>query len=55
MSGLDCENCGCKLHLMHGDKFMKLESGEKIAFANVPCWYVGDAKRNIFLIKQRSY
>ena len=45
MSGLDCENCGCKLHLMHGDKFMKLESGEKIAFANVPLLVCGGCQK----------
>lgn len=45
MSGLDCENCGCKLHLMHDDKFMKLESGEKIAFANVPLLVCGGCQK----------
>lgn len=45
MSELDCENCGCKLHLMHGDKFMKLESGEKIAFANVPLLVCGGCQK----------
>ncbi len=45
MSGLDCENCGCKLRLMHGDKFMKLKSGEKIAFANVPLLMCGGCQK----------
>ena len=45
MSGLDCEICGCKLHLMHGDKFMILESGEKIAFANVPLLVCGGCQK----------
>ena len=30
---------------MHGDKFMKLESGEKIAFANVPLLVCGGCQK----------
>ena len=45
MSGLDCENCGGKLHLIHSDKFMKLKSGEKIAFANVPLLMCGGCQK----------
>lgn len=36
MSGLDCESCGCKIHLEYRDKTVKLASGKKIGFANAP-------------------
>lgn len=36
MSGLDCNNCGGKLHLTYENHFTKLKNGEKIAFVDVP-------------------
>lgn len=45
MSGLDCEGCGSKLRLVHGDKFIKLNSGEKIALANVPLLQCGGCQK----------
>ena len=45
MSELDCEKCGCKLHLMHDDMSIKLESGEKIAFENVPFLVCGGCQK----------
>lgn len=36
MSGLVCESCGCKLHLEHKDKIIKLTSGKRIGFINAP-------------------
>ena len=50
MSELDCEKCGCKLHLMHDDMFIKLESGENIAFENMPFLVCGGCQKNMFLI-----
>lgn len=45
VSGLDCEGCGSKLRLVHGDKFIKLNSGEKIALANVPLLQCGGCQK----------
>lgn len=45
MSELDCEKCGCKLHLMHDDMFIKLESGENIAFENMPFLVCGGCQK----------
>ncbi len=36
MLGLNCESCGCKVHLEYGNKIVKLTSGKKIGFANAP-------------------
>ena len=41
MSGLDCESCGCKIHLEYRDKIVKLTSGKKIGFANSPMLVCG--------------
>ena len=41
MSGLDCESCGCKIHLEYRDKTVKLASGKKIGFANAPMLVCG--------------
>lgn len=30
MSGLDCESCGCKVHLEYRNKIVKLASGKRI-------------------------
>lgn len=45
VSGLDCEGCGSKLRLVHGDKFIKLNSGEKIALVNVPLLQCGGCQK----------
>lgn len=36
MSGLDCEKCGGKLHLIYSNKLMTLKNKENIGFANTP-------------------
>lgn len=41
MSGLDCESCGCKVHLEYRNKIVKLSSGKKIGFANSPMLVCG--------------
>lgn len=41
MSGLDCESCGCKVHLEYRNKIVKLASGKRIGFANAPILVCG--------------
>lgn len=41
MSGLDCESCGCKIHLEYRDKIVKLKSGKKIGFVDAPMLVCG--------------
>lgn len=41
MSGLDCETCGCKLHLEYRNKIVRLKSGREIGFAKAPMLVCG--------------
>ncbi|QLY78971.1 hypothetical protein [Clostridium intestinale] len=41
MSGLDCDVCGCKLHLDYGNKIIKLQDNKKVGFVKTPILICG--------------